>query len=214
MGKINHDKNELKRIDALKERREEYRNSLIKKKPQEVATNAAMGFLRDKENRMVLCGEYFSKEYKIVWPGIEVVNTSGETVDLQIETLWLHYLDNADGTPVSGKWVNLSEIGALFYQQAFQGYSGDMLAAAWEGDIDGLEKACLSAGGWTLKGMADLAFEWRALPRVPICLCYRKPVGENNAWATILFDASSNHYLAADVAAIVGKKLADLLLPG
>ncbi|MCJ7806830.1 MAG: DUF3786 domain-containing protein, partial [Clostridia bacterium] len=83
----------------------------------------------------------------------------------------------------------------------------------WGDNIEGLRQNCLATGGWAIPGLADLAFEWRVLPRLPLCLCYRLPVETNEARATVLFDAAAGHYVAADVAAIVGKYLADLLTP-
>ncbi len=208
--------NEAKRQQSLKERCEQYKNSLKNKNPQEVARQAAVSLIREKGDSISLYGAHFNKEYKISWPELTIADSSGEKASLETEALWLHYLERADGHSLSGRWVNLSEIGGLFYQQAFQGYSGDMLAEFWGTNLEALEKACLASGGWRVPNLADLAFEWRVLPRLPICLCYRLPTGTKEAWATILFDAASSHYVAADVAAIVGKKLADRLvkIPG
>ena len=209
---LNSSDNEAKRQQSLKERCEQYRISLKNKDPQVIARQAAVSISREKDENISLCGDHFNKEYKISWPELTITESSGGNASLETEALWLHYLDRADGHPLSGRWVNLSEIGGLFYQQAFQGYSGEMLAKFWGSNLEGLEKACRANGGWAVPNLADLAFEWRALPRMPICLCCRLPKGTNEAWATILFDAVSNHYVAADVAAIVGKKLADRLV--
>jgi len=209
---LNNSANEATRQQSLKERCEQYKNSLKNKNPQEVARQAAVSIMHEKDNSISLYGVHFNEEYKISWPELAIADSSGEKASLEAEVLWLHYLDRADGHPLSGRWVNLSEIGGLFYQQAFQGYSGNMLAKFWGTNLEGLEKACRANGGWSVPNLADLAFEWRALPRLPICLCYRLPTGKKEAWATILFDAASNHYVAADVAAITGKKLADSLV--
>jgi hypothetical protein len=210
---LNKNINDKKRHQALRRRCEQYRSNLHKKNPQEVAGKAAMRIGAEENGSYTLYGEHFLEQYYIQWPSISVKDSNKRPASLLIEALWLHYLDRADGCPLTGRWVNLSEIGGLFYQQAFQGYSGDQLAEAWGGDIAGLKQKCLAAGGWALPGMADLAFEWRALPRMPVCLCYRLPVEDRGAWATVLFDASSGHYVAADVAATVGKTLADRLMP-
>ncbi|MGM0652505.1 MAG: DUF3786 domain-containing protein [Bacillota bacterium] len=208
---LNSSDNQAKREQSLKERCEQYKTNLKNKDPQVIARQAAVSFVREKENNVSLCGTHFNKEYKISWPKLTVTENSGENATPETEALWLHYLNRADGHPLSGRWVNLSEIGGLFYQRAFQGYSGDMLAKFWGSNLESLEKACRANGGWALPNLADLAFEWRALPRMPICLCYLLPKETKEAWATILFDAASKHYVAADVAAIVGKKLADRL---
>ncbi len=206
--------NENKRRRSLVVRCDQYRENLKKRDPLELARLAAMSSVKQPDGSFVLGGAHFSKEYRINWPSLTVTGSSGEPASLQTETLWLHYLDRADGHPLTGRWVNLSEIGGLFYQQAFQGYCGDMLAESWGNNLDGLRKNCLATGGWPIPDLADLAFEWRALPRLPLCLCYRLPAGPKGAWATMLFDAAAEHYVAADVAAIVGKELADRLVTG
>lgn len=206
---LNNNQRELSLINRCNE----YRNAILKKNPYSVAAHAALAFSEKKDGKLVFNGDLFSMHCQIFWPDLNIFDDEGKALTLQNEALWLHYLERADGHPLSGRWVNLSEIGGLFYQQAFQGYCGDPLAAAWEADVDGLRKRCLSSGGWELRGLGDLAFEWRILPRLPLCLCYRLPRGVSKAWATILFDAAADHYVAADVAATVGKKLADSLKP-
>ncbi len=205
--------NENKRRNALEERCKQYRDILLTRTPQQVAGSAALSININEAGSLTLSGELLALHYLISWPGLKVTDASGEPASLQTEALWLHYLARADGHPLAGRWVNLSEIGGLFYQQAFQGYCGDELAAAWHDNLEGLSAKCRQAGGWELKGLGDLAFEWRVLPRLPLCLCYRLPKGTKKAWATVLFDAAAGHYVAADVAATVGKKLADSLKP-
>ncbi len=204
--------NEDKRRRSLQERCAQHRNNLKGQDPHKLAGLAAMSIRPDNDGSFILSGEHLNSQYHVKWPSFTVTDNEGNPASLQTEALWLHYLDRADGQPLTGRWVNLSEIGGLFYQQAFQGYCGDMLAEYWNDDIEGLRKKCLASGGWSLPNLGDLAFEWRALPRLPICLCYRLPSGGKEAWATVLFDAAAGHYVAADVAAITGKKLADRLV--
>lgn len=210
---LNRKEIDEKRKRALQISCENFREIIRQRDPQLTATNAAISICRHETGEFCLRGDHFFETHTISWPALTITGSDGKPVPDQVEALWLHYLEKADGHPLSRRWVNLSEIGGLFYQQAFQGYCGDELAAAWGGDIDGLRKACQAAGGWSITGLADLAFEWRVLPRLPLCLCYRLPSGSNDAWATMLFDASTNHYMAADVAAIIGKNLADSLKP-
>ncbi len=204
--------NEDKRNRSLQDLCERHRESLRKRDPVQLARQAAMSIRQTEQGSFMLSGEHLACEYRIIWPSLAVTDSHGSPASLQTEALWLHYLDRADGQPLSGRWVNLSEIGGLFYQQAFQGYCGDMLAEYWKGNLEGLRKSCLANGGWALPEPGDLAFEWRILPRLPLCLCYRLPADNRGAWATILFDAAADHYVAADVAATVAKKLADRLV--
>ncbi|MDW7738454.1 MAG: DUF3786 domain-containing protein [Bacillota bacterium] len=205
--------NKEKRRKALHARCDEYRKRILTRDPQEIAQFSAIRIERDENNKLFFFGEHYSESYKISWPELKVFKQDCLPVELDKEALWLHYIDRADGTPLTGRWVNLTEIGGLFYQQAFQGYAGDELSAEWEDNTEGLKQRCIEAGGWPISYHGDLTFEWRVLPRVPLCLCYRLPRDSDQAWATILFDASASHYIAADVAAIVGKELVERLKP-
>ena len=209
---LNRDKLDLQKKKALEEKCVEQRALLSKNKPEEIARFAALSLYQDENNAPFLLGDHYLDTHRISWPSIAITDKEGNPVSLNVEALWLHYMNRADGFPLAGRWVNLSEIGGLFYQQSFQGYCGDALAEFWGADLEGLKEVCLKSGGWPLMNLTDLAFEWRALPRLPLCLCYRKAAEKDQAWATILFDASANHYVAADVAAIVGKALADRLM--
>lgn len=211
--KLNKEVNDLKRQEALRVRCNQYRQNLQGQNLQDLARKAALSIRQEEGGRFLLSGEHLLQTYLISWPDLVVTDSEEKPAHLQTELLWLHYLDRADGIPLAGRWVNLSEIGGLFYQQAFQGYCGDELAEAWGDQIEGLRQKCLKTGGWAVPGLADLAFEWRVLPRLPLCLCYRLPAETKGAWATMLFDAAAGHYVAADVAAIVGKNLADRLKP-
>ncbi len=205
--------NEQKRQKALQDRCDQYRKQLKKRDPQEIAGLAAMSLIKKEGGKPALSGNHFLETYIITWPDLTVTDSGGYPAKLNKQALWLHYLDRADGHPLTRRWVNLSEIGGLFYQQAFQGYCGDELAEAWGSNLEGLRSKCLATGGWELDGPGDLSFEWRVLPRLPICLCYRLPAGSAQAWATMLFDAAAGHYAAADVAAIAAKELADQVKP-
>jgi len=215
---LNSAANEEKRRQALLERCTAYKEKLKQRDPQEIARLAAMSLQKNNEGKPVLSGDHLLETYYISWPELKITGSHGKAAPLSKEMLWLHYLDRADGHPLTRRWVNLSEIGGLFYQQAFQGYCGDELAAAWGEKLDGLRQKCLVTGGWEMSGPGDMAFEWRVLPRLPLCLCYRLPEAtdegeKKEARATMLFDAASDHYVAADVAAIVAKELADQLKP-
>lgn len=205
--------NEAKKQEALRSRCAYFRQRLMQRVFNELAALAAMSLQKNSCGELVLVGEHLLQTYTIKKADFSVSDAKGVPAPLTKELLWLHYLDRADGHPLTGKWVNLSQIGGLFYQQAFQGYCGDELAESWKDDIEGLRRSCLATGGWELQGPGDLAFEWRILPRLPLLLSYRLPVENKPAWATLLFDAAANHYVAADVAAICGKELADSLKP-
>lgn len=210
--RLDGEENEARRRKAMEERCSSYRSALQQRNPFDVANKAALSAEAGPGDDVALRGEHLMKSYTVHWPQVIVLDKGDNRIEGRIEALWLHYLHRADGTPLAGRWVNLSEIGGLFYQQAFQGYCGDELATFWQDDLENLERVCRQQGGWPRPGPGDFSCEWRILPRVPLLLSYRLPMGDNPAWATMLFDAATNHYIAADVAAIFAKELADKLM--
>ncbi len=209
---LNNDALALRKKQALSGKCSELREIISARDPGDLARRAALSLLREDDGSIILTGDYLLENCRISWPDLVITGEKGQPVSQRLEALWLHYLAKADGHPLAGRWVNLSEIGGLFYQQAFQGYCGDELAAYWGNNLDGLAAACHHNGGWPVHNLGDLAFAWRLLPRLSLCLCYRNQSPDGSAWATMLFDASTNHYVAADVAATVAKELADRLV--
>ena len=212
LSPLNREESEQKRARALVEACRRIRENLKTSDPRELARKSALNLEQREGGGLVLIGQKIETAYQITLPDYTISRLDNREVSLQSELLWLHYLDRADGEPLSGRWVNLSEIGGLFYQQAFQGYCGDALADYWQDNLKGLETRCRETGGWPLQNLGDLAYQWRVLPRLPVCLCYRKPSGGQSAWATMLFDAATEHYCAADVAATMAKWVADKLM--
>lgn len=206
--------NEARRRKALQERCLEYREHLQSRDPYELARQAALGIGEGEHGVITLCGENWGEFFKITWPVLGVTAEDGKPAALRTEALSVAALPGpCQRNPFKRAPGQLSEIGGLFYQQAFQGYTGDELARAWGGALDALEKKCRNEGGWPVSGLGDLGFEWRALLRLPVYLSYRAPAGSVPARATLLFDASSSRYVAADVAAILGKELSNRLMP-
>ena len=196
---------------ALAQSCEVLRGRLARRDPLSVASLAAMAV---SSAGLALTGHLWGEAFMITWPELDVRRLSGDRATLREGLLWLHYLDRADGRPLSGQAVTLRELGGggLFYQQAFQGYAGDELVRAWGQDVDGLARRCRETGGWPFPGPADLSFEWLALPRVPVYVHYRLADLAEAPRAAVLFDAATCHYVAVDVAAVLGKGLVDRLI--
>ena len=195
---------------ALGQSCEILRGRLVGREPASVASLAAMAF---SSASLALTGHLWGEAFEVTWPELDVRRLSGSHATLRETLLWLHYLDRADGSPLSGRAVTLRELGGggVFYQQAFQGYAGDELARSWGQDVEGLARRCRETGGWPFPGPADLNFEWLALPRVPVYVHYRLAGPGETPRAGVLFDAATCHYVAVDVAAVLGKSLVDRL---
>jgi hypothetical protein len=129
-----------------------------------------------------------------------------------VQALLLYYFTTADASPLTGRWISFAELpDGRIYNQAFQGYSGDLLARQFGTDLPAFERAsrCL-AGGHLSYG--DSAFVFLALPRVSLSAVLWHGDEEFPASCKVLFDSSVIHYLPTDVCAILGSLLTGKLL--
>ncbi len=124
----------------------------------------------------------------------------------------LYYLSTADGAPLTGKWISFSELqDGRFYIQAFQGYTGQELARAFEDDRFAFEQAAQALGG-VPHPLGDAAYIFQALPNAPLLAVYWQGDEDFPASCQILFDAAANHYLPTDAYAILGSFLTRMLI--
>ena len=164
----------------------------------------------------------FDKTYLLPHPAFEVLEAqTGRAAPLGLQGVILFYFSTADGTPLAGRWISFTELpDGRFYNQAFQGYSGRLLAERFGQDPAGLDGAVTKLGGRLLASAAgpqipgDRAFLIQALPRLPLLLAFWEGDEDFEATTQVLFDASAAHYLPTDVCAILGGMLARRLIGG
>lgn len=135
-----------------------------------------------------------------------------EELPTPFQAVLAYYFYTSDGAPMTGRWVSFAELpDGRVYNQAFQGYSGDELAKAFQLDVDRFKAACGKMGGIaTLQG--DGAYIFHALPRVPVLVNYWCGDEDFPSSCKMLFDSSVSHYLPTDVCAILGSMLTRKLL--
>lgn len=153
------------------------------------------------------------KRYVVRWPELVVVEqaTGGESPE-ELQALVLDYLARADGSSPTGRWLGFRELPhGGFYWQAFQGYSGDDLVRSLNGNT-----ALFRRGAERLAGspvaLGDAAYEFRALPNVPLAVVWWEGDEEFPPRAAVLFDAVASHYLPTDGLAILGRMLCRQLI--
>jgi hypothetical protein len=166
-------------------------------------TEAGLGHLRLS---------FFGRPYTIAWPELIVHDAEGRACATPVQAALLQHLVMADGTPLANHWVSLRELpNGAFYEQAFQGYSGNLLARAFKGDLEGFREAARQLGGEPLP-LGDAAFRFWALPRIPLAVVYWSGGDEFPASAQVLFDASAEHYHHLEMLAHLGAMLCDRLI--
>ena len=191
---------------------EELRLALRKKgNPQNLA------FLSGAEYRGNETGEFhlplFARPISVSYPDFTAFDAqSGESLSITTQALLLYYLNTADGTPLDGSWVSFAELpDGRFYNQAFQGYTGQELVRHFGNDLSALAQAARKLDGMKL-GFGDAAFTFHILPRVSLAVVYHLGDEDFPATCQILFDASVSHYLPTDVCAILGSMLTRKLI--
>jgi hypothetical protein len=166
--------------------------------------------------------EYFNNRFSLdMWNKSVIIadddfiamdSENGMPCDDLTQAMLAYYFYTSDGTPVSGEWISFRELDdGQFYASAFQGYTGDRLAAVFGEDIESLSLAANRVNG-RAQSFGNAAFYFQALPRVPVAVvCW---LGDEDFPTSfrILFDNSIKHHLPTDACAILGSMLVHKLI--
>jgi len=190
--------------ESLEPQINEAREKLRQSDPATLASNSGVVFAGDPCRFEI---SFFGQLYTISWPDLEVSKPDGAVCSNLDRAFLLEYLLIADGAPLADSWVSLGGLpNGSFYEQAYQGYSGNVLARAFRGRPADLKRAAESAGGEPLT-LGDLAFRYLALPRIPLALVYWSGGDEFPDSAQVLFDRSASHYHHLEMLAHLGSLL-------
>lgn len=190
----------------------ELRAALQNSDPHLMAMRTGAEFTPGDNGAGIFRIRFFGEPYVISFPDLEVrLEGTHKVRGLNRSSMFLYYLSTADGSPLTGKWVAFRDLpGGMFYHQAYQGYSGDRLAKAIDNRPAVFERAARTLGGTKLE-LGDVAFAFKALPRVTVAAVYYSGDEDFPATANVLFDGSASHYLPTDALAGIGSALVDRL---
>jgi hypothetical protein len=139
------------------------------------------------------------------------------SVHVAVAVLLLHYLLTASGAPPAGAWKAYRELpGGLFYAASFAARAEAPLTRVFGADAAGLDafaRSARAAGGEALD-LADAAFTFAALRRVPVAALVWRGDDEEPGEARVLFDAGAGEYLPPEDLAGLGGLLARRLVAG
>lgn len=125
-----------------------------------------------------------------------------EALDVYSSSFILHYLLNADGTPISGQWISFRELpGGLFYWQTIPGVL-EPLIKKYESDGNGFLKKTFEIGGEKYSGFkyGSIIYPFRVFP---VLIILDEKDEEFEANIRVLFDSSASHYLKTDVIKLI-----------
>ena len=142
---------------------------------------------------------------RILYPSWELENELEEWQTL----LLLHYLDMADGTPLSGEWATFGNLkDGLIRGTKFDRTADIELGKFLKGkDLEQLKGILEMLGARFQKGRADLSAELLLFPRYPFRLNMWLEDDEFPASGKLLVDKSADHYLTVEDAVTAGELL-------
>jgi hypothetical protein len=156
---------------------------------------------------------FWQSAVRLMWPELSARRADdGQPCSTFDQAMLLYYLNCADGAPMAGRWIGYRELpGGVFYQQAYQGYSGDRLAQTFGDRPEDLARAAAALGGVPIDDLGTTAFVFLPLPRIRLAAVLWPGDDELRSRGAILFDAASSHYMTTDGLALLGGGLAGRL---
>jgi hypothetical protein len=157
---------------------------------------------------------YWEMRINLSWPALKATCLPNGSDCSTFDTAMLvYYLHTADGSPMADRWIGFRELpDGAFYNQAFQGYSGDRIAGAFGDDPETFHEAARGLGGWQLPALADYAYAFQPFPRIRLAAVLWPGDEDFPSKSSVLFDAAASHYMTTDGLALLGSGLAHRLL--
>ena len=151
---------------------------------------------------------FFGRNYLVALADFAVRRAdNGEEPASFTQDLILTYLHMADGTPASHQWIGFRDLpDGLFYEQAFQGYTGAELIRGLHGNLESFHHAARTLNGSPLE-LGDAAYTFSVLPRLQLAIVWWAGDEDFPPQARVLFEDTAPHYLITDGLAIVGSLL-------
>lgn len=155
---------------------------------------------------------FFGEEYSVLYPHATAIRGDGTPAGAREELILLHYLVQADGTQVRGRWVAYRDLpGARYHEPAFAAEVEIPLSRGLAGRLEDLQGwAGTHAEAVDIPG--DVAAAWYVLPRVPLLLVFNEGDEEFAASARVFFDESAPHYLPTEDLSVLAELAALRLL--
>ncbi len=188
--------------EAYQSAYEHARAALSKRDPYDIVARSEACFEALNNGSGQFSLPYFRKTHHVAYPDGAVSSPGGDvsTVD---KIVLLHYLLTADGSPMTGQWLNFRKLpGGELYLSAFEAQCTNPLARVFGNDLSRFVSAGEAAGGERTR-IGDGSFLFRVLPRfLVICVLWLGD-DELSPGVDFLFDESAPHYLSTEDVAVV-----------
>jgi hypothetical protein len=181
--------------------------------PMEVAQRAGAAWHEGQGGgEGALAVTFLNQRYRVFLPDAEVksrkaADEAGGDVPLVRRVLILHYLIQAQGKALAGRWVDFRSLpGGMVYYPVFRGRVIARLVRMFGERPRELISATALLGGREI-AMADWAIEIPAFPRVPVVFALWKASAEFGAEGQVLYDDAVPAYLKTEDAIIVCEEI-------
>ncbi len=145
--------------------------------------------------------EAWNENYE-VYPGRgEIIPINREIPPVSIEwgLVILFYLLRSQDIPIAGEWISERDLpGGVTFFTGPHSIPTYLIQERFGYETDGFKRVCENLGGRPID-MADKAFVFRILPRVPVAVLLWRGDDEFDAEARILFDKTISQQLPLDV---------------
>jgi hypothetical protein len=206
------EKNPILSGQALSDRVSELCASVQGIPPEALASRTATIFHKSNQGEGYFALSFFNEEFLVNYPSFVVCNKSGDELPVFLQAIFLYYFVTSTGTPLSGSWVSYADLpDGRMYSQAFQGYTGDQMVKTVGANLDRFHDLCKKTGGSPC-ALADAAYSFQVLPRMPLVLAYWVGEEEFPSTCKVLFDSAACNYLPIDACAIIGNLLVKNIL--
>ena len=127
----------------------------------------------------------------------------------------LHYLDLADGTPLTGKWINFGSLreGVIRGTKFDRGAERDLGNFLKGKTPEQVRESFQKLGAEEMQGKGDYCARIPFLPRYPLLVNIWFEDEEFPASGKLLLEAAADHYLTVEDAVTVGTLVLELLRP-
>ena len=188
-----------RRATSYEEMLQAARARLEGKNPKEIANKACVEF-----DGTSFSFHSFGQNVRVTYPDYEVIPHRSEWLTLVI----LHYLDLADGFPLTGKEISFGQMKSGMVRGGGMDRKCE-LAIQTLGNLneDMLRKIRETTGGEPIDSNADGAYRIPFLPKFPVVLKIWLPDEDFPASGRLLLDSSADHYLNIEDAVTVAEIL-------
>lgn len=169
---------------------------LADRDPRDIAAKAGVSY--DAEHQQFTV-PFLGQTLPISWPGCTIV----PALPFWAEMTLLHYLAQADGTPLTGQIIPFSQMSGGLARGSGIDRQWEHAIRQQDWDETSLDALCRKLGGQKVPGKADVTYRIPFLPRFPVTLQVWFADEEFPPSGRLFPDAAADHYLTIEDAVTV-----------